>query len=858
MIRLLINNQEIDTGDDLKAAVSYSIADINKIDTAEGSISKTITIPATKSNKQALGYPEEINSVTGLDQTQAPEGILERDGTEILKGVVKITDVVNRNGITSYKVVIVGNNAGWKNLLLDKRLPALDFSDYNHTYNTANVDDSELTDSSGGALSDEVIVYPLIDYGEFTVYDEVNLYDRLPSLQCREILQRIFKGIGYTIKSDFVDSDFFKKLYMPFTGDVIKNTLTDAEKQDFKFRIGQDDQFFISSAERPVSYPELDAIGTTTYYTRMAFNQAGTLDVTFNTALNEFDVSAIPASGAIVNRYISAFTGVVRMRFTMEGVYGGFISGSDEMYAVIRVNGSVVASEQLTHTGSYTDRQKVIVQTDYIDINSGDVVDASVKSVIDWGATGFTGIRFWSTLNGTPTVLGDGDALTVFYNEIYDGIWDGSEITASDILPDKLQIDFIRGLKHLFNLYFDTDINKREVLIEPRDDFYIGTALDWTDKLDISKDVMVQFLGSNFSKTNEYKYLNDSDDKLVDAINKEREITLAAYESNIIENEFAQDKETSIVNPFFAPTFMGAKATIGLSTSEMPKLWAEYEGDATSVTISLNRDALFTTNFAPRILYYDGIKNVADGEVWTWEGTDRVTYPYMYSVNENDANNNSLYFNDKDTSNGLFKKYYTNLFKTINEGRRFTAYFNLNDVDIAKLDFRKPIYLEQNGEGAYFILNKIFDYSTVPTVTKVELVTLLGLDAVSDKQVATDYVKPPPPPVTPKSFSIVPDKGGMKITGSVTRFERNLMLGRELKGGADDQVILGQRNKQDSTAKLIIAAGTLDEPDNLITIDELGKFNLKGGYIYAYINGEFRTVKFVNSNNELQEVVRSV
>ena len=98
----------------------------------------------------------------------------------------------------------------------------------------------------------------------------------------------------------------------------------------------------------------------------------------------------------------------------------------------------------------------------------------------------------------------------------------------------------------------------------------------------------------------------------------------------------------------------------------------------------------------------------------------------------------------------------------------------------------------------------------------------------------------------------------MKVIGSVSAFERNVMLGMELKGGADDQVILGQRNKQDSTAKLIIAAGTLDEPENLITIDELGKFNLKGGYIYAYMNGEFRIVKFVNSNNELQEVVRSV
>ena len=36
----------------------------------------------------------------------------------------------------------------------------------------------------------------------------------------------------------------------------------------------------------------------------------------------------------------------------------------------------------------------------------------------------------------------------------------------------------------MFNLYFDVDVNRKVVTIEPRDDFFTGVSVDITDKID--------------------------------------------------------------------------------------------------------------------------------------------------------------------------------------------------------------------------------------------------------------------------------------------------------------------------------------------------------------------------------------
>lgn len=59
---LWINNQRVDLKEDFPISLNYSIADISKPDTRQTSYSKTISIPASKDNRQLFSYIFELSN----------------------------------------------------------------------------------------------------------------------------------------------------------------------------------------------------------------------------------------------------------------------------------------------------------------------------------------------------------------------------------------------------------------------------------------------------------------------------------------------------------------------------------------------------------------------------------------------------------------------------------------------------------------------------------------------------------------------------------------------------------------------------------------------------------------------------
>ena len=80
-----------------------------------------------------------------------------------------------------------------------------------------------------------------------------------------------------------------------------------------------------------------------------------------------------------------------------------------------------------------------------------------------------------------------------------------------------------------------------------------------------------------------------------------------------------------------------------------------------------------------------------------------------------------------------------NTIKTINEGRKLTAYIRLTSTDIQNLDFRKPKYIEIEGNGNSYVLEKIHSY-TPQTIGlyKCDLIKTVSKTVNIDLQVAPD------------------------------------------------------------------------------------------------------------------------
>ena len=93
----------------------------------------------------------------------------------------------------------------------------------------------------------------------------------------------------------------------------------------------------------------------------------------------------------------------------------------------------------------------------------------------------------------------------------------GETYKYSDLLPCNIsQVNFIKGIAHLFNLQFRSDMSRKIVYIEPFNDFYQDKSLayDWTDKLDLSKEIEDDYnIGLNERVSFQYK--NDGSDGLM-------------------------------------------------------------------------------------------------------------------------------------------------------------------------------------------------------------------------------------------------------------------------------------------------------------------------------------------------------
>ena len=332
------------------------------------------------------------------------------------------------------------------------------------------------------------------------------------------------------------------------------------------------------------------------------------------------------------------------------------------------------------------------------------------------------------------------------------------------INKDYKQIDFVKGIAHAFNLKMTTDETTRTVNIEPFNTFYkdYADAIDWTYKLDRSKQIEDKWIKSDLKRDVVFKYKSDSKDKKVEQRGEQ-------YFDGI-KDEFPYQEtlpktfekgESKYENPFFAGSYNGKdQDTVYFIPKDNPISACLWEANAHSST-SYRPDKGY--EFLPRLLYWNkysptGLPNPAGNlglqkyaAVQTWAGEVKYLnpnadfaifgniisniYPQATSINADDSsspilsygNVNVRDYDDATTvytsyaaGKGLFETYYYNMFEMLKVKPRLrTVYIDLKITDIINLDFTKLVYID----GVYWRINKVVDYQPNKNQpTKVELI----------------------------------------------------------------------------------------------------------------------------------------
>ena len=305
------------------------------------------------------------------------------------------------------------------------------------------------------------------------------------------------------------------------------------------------------------------------------------------------------------------------------------------------------------------------------------------------------------------------------------GLVEGNTIDMSSMTPRKIkQKDYVMSLVKMFNLYIQPDNdNNKNLIIEPRDDFYSNTITDWSSKLDKSQDIESKPMGALNFKEYLYSYKQDKDyyNELYfdtwDEIYGQDDFTLG--------NQFLKNKhKTEII---FSPT---------------PSVGQDWYDRVLPTIIKFDEtNGVQRTESNIRILQWGGMLATDQSWIHTNEtgfltATSYSTYPYagMYDdpytpteILEFGLTNEIYYSNGFNkvitfTNNTIFNKYYSKFIQEITDtnSKIVTGHFYLTPSDIKNLSFSNQYYFE----GQYFRLSKIENYNPINPLTKCEFLKI--------------------------------------------------------------------------------------------------------------------------------------
>ena len=321
--------------------------------------------------------------------------------------------------------------------------------------------------------------------------------DHIPALYAKTVIDKIFDNIGYTYTSDsFFNTDRFKRLVLPYQYGAISESASGATNRLFQAQISGSTTLNAG-----------DVIPFSNDSTGGNFDNGGNWDNT------TYKYTA-PASA--------------RYSFTIEIELPSNTQLLDVELDIL-VNGSKITTAQLYYQANQLVSQDTIILT----LQSGDELQVQYRSIFGiLTSLGVTANCF--IYNATASNLLGYDN-TIDFSQFFSG-----EYTQKDLL-----LNFVK----MFNLYIE-DTESKELRIVPRDEFYDGDNVDWSDKLDYSQPTQVIPMGDLQSNPYVFTYKDTDDIK-----NKEyKEQYDQVYGQNIvrIDNDFVKSEKKIEVT--FSPT----------------------------------------------------------------------------------------------------------------------------------------------------------------------------------------------------------------------------------------------------------------------------------------------------------------
>ena len=216
--------QKLDLFKDEKISVTSQIAQASDIGKVFTDFTQSFTIPASKRNNEILSHWYESSVDGGFDHRVRYDGYIEINSQRFKDGNFQLDKASQKNGfIESYSLTFYGNLTQIKDILKDDKLSLLDFSQYNHVWDSTNVLNRIQYANTPGQIK-----YPLIGSKRKFYYQNsshasedittnagsIKWNELFPAILVSNIFQKIKERYGITFTGSFLNEDQYKKLYL--------------------------------------------------------------------------------------------------------------------------------------------------------------------------------------------------------------------------------------------------------------------------------------------------------------------------------------------------------------------------------------------------------------------------------------------------------------------------------------------------------------------------------------------------------------------------------------------------------------------------------------------------------------------
>jgi hypothetical protein len=827
--------------------------DVNNPQKRLSDYSKTITIPEGKLVNQIFEHAFDVNVdyLTFNPNLKTSYQILQ-DGVLVIDGYCQLLAIKNVDGLVTYEIAATGKVGNLFEKIKDKYLQDLDLSALDHAWSQANVVDSWT------ATIGEGYVYPMIDIGGRSRYDNWRVQDFKPAIYLKQYLDAILSEAGYTYDSTFFDTTLFKSLIIPYgSGKILLDNAAILCKE--------------FNAERTTNQTvQCQSIANIANLedSKLIFDNASTGGY-FNTCDTEYNATTgIYTAGAdnkislqgLLNFDLLYTESSLNTTEYLNDLYNGIYSVQDDFrayvscYVVLKRGSSYTIIQTLqfdvteaAKNNALSDPSSVIpdnsatFKTGELDLQENDEVFISVGGILYSGhliigtaAGAFDGYLSQNNFEDFEFKVKADSTLGSKYLETELGL--GETIITNLVVPKQIkQSDLLSSIIKRFNLYIDNDpIDENKLIIETRDDYLTNDKVDIEQIVDRSKDYLIKPLGALDAGRFIFTDLLDKD-SINDTYNKVYDETYGQQIINV-DNDFITNDKT--ITTIFAPTPLYSVENNDRVISAM--LFVNDNGEVVEATAKI------------RLLYWGGL--LPTQKPWTlgldlfinnqsfYPYAGHLDNPYDPTFDLNWGVPKQLYYNfnygkvytlnypNTNCYNFFWKRYIDEI--TDKNSKILECYLALRPYDYNELSFRKNYYID----GSYWRLLSVVDY-----------------DVTSNQTTKCTFLK-----VEPKSAfigDIKPIYGGtgtfedgsdlpigdalVKPNGNSGQTQDSLQFGESVKGGTRSIIASDNISQSLNSVNALIVGSDYSEvnADNVTIINS--PYTTASRPDETYINGLF-------------------